>query len=330
MEALIHHFKMVTEGVSVPPGEVYVPVESPARRARRSTSSPTAGTAPYRVKIRDPSFANLQAVPQMVRGGFVADVVAVDRERRPGDGRGRPVIGRCSPTSGATGPRARRTRRDGTPRAASVRRVLPLLYLVQSVEGRLTQEGLREVGELLGITTAEVEAVASFYTMLRLRPTGTHVVSVCTNLSCALRGANEVFEAAHEACRGRARRGELARRRCSPFTRRSASGPATRRRCVQIDFANHDRVTPERIVELVAGAPRRRGPRAVARPRPEGLPRRLPDPRRRRGDRVSAVADDEDRDRQLGRPEAVGIDGYLATGGYEGLRDGPRDDARPT
>ena len=54
--------------------------------------------------------------------------------------------------------------------------MLPLLYLVQSVEGRVTREGLREVAEVLGLTTAEVEAVASFYTMLRLRPTGTHVV----------------------------------------------------------------------------------------------------------------------------------------------------------
>ena len=49
--------------------------------------------------------------------------------------------------------------------------ILPLLYLVQSVEGSVTQEGLREVARLLGLTTAEVEAVASFYTMLRLRPT---------------------------------------------------------------------------------------------------------------------------------------------------------------
>ena len=67
--------------------------------------------------------------------------------------------------------------------------IMPLLYLVQSVEGRVTNDGLREVADLLGLHTAEVEAVASFYTMLRLRPTGTHVISVCTNLSCALRGA---------------------------------------------------------------------------------------------------------------------------------------------
>jgi len=75
MEALIHHFKMVTEGVSVPSGEVYVPVESP--RGELGMYVVSDGTnRPYRVKIRDPSFVNLQAVPQMVRGGLVADTIA--------------------------------------------------------------------------------------------------------------------------------------------------------------------------------------------------------------------------------------------------------------
>ena len=50
--------------------------------------------------------------------------------------------------------------------------VMPLLYLAQSVEGRVTRDALREVAGLIGVRTAEVEAVASFYTMLRLRPTG--------------------------------------------------------------------------------------------------------------------------------------------------------------
>ena len=77
--------------------------------------------------------------------------------------------------------------------------VMPLLYLAQSIEGRVTRQGLQEVAALLGLTTAEVEAVASFYTMLRLKPTGTHVVSVCTNLSCALRGSAQVYEPAHQA-----------------------------------------------------------------------------------------------------------------------------------
>ena len=58
--------------------------------------------------------------------------------------------------------------------------VMPLLYLAQSVEGSVTRDALREIGELLGITTAEVEAVASFYTMLKLHPCGRYVLSICT------------------------------------------------------------------------------------------------------------------------------------------------------
>jgi NADH-quinone oxidoreductase subunit E len=128
--------------------------------------------------------------------------------------------------------------------------VLPLLYLVQSEEGRLTQDGLREVGELLGITTAEVEAVASFYTMLRMRPTGTHVVSVCTNLSCALRGANEVFAAARDAA-GIEHEDETSPDGVFTVHQEECLGACDAAPVVQVDFANHDRVTPERVVELV-------------------------------------------------------------------------------
>jgi NADH-quinone oxidoreductase subunit D len=74
MEALIHHFKMVTEGFKVPPGEVYVPVESPRGELGYHVVS-DGGNLPYRVHVRDPSFVNLQAVPSMVVGGLVADVV---------------------------------------------------------------------------------------------------------------------------------------------------------------------------------------------------------------------------------------------------------------
>jgi NADH-quinone oxidoreductase subunit D len=76
MEALIHHFKMVTEGVKVPAGEVYQPVESPRGELGMYVVS-NGEHRPYRVRIRDPSFVNLQAVPTMVRGGLVADAIAV-------------------------------------------------------------------------------------------------------------------------------------------------------------------------------------------------------------------------------------------------------------
>ncbi len=75
MEALIHHFKMVTEGFKVPAGEVYVPVESPRGELGYHVVS-DGGNLPYRVHVRDPSFVNLQAVPHMVVGGLVADVIA--------------------------------------------------------------------------------------------------------------------------------------------------------------------------------------------------------------------------------------------------------------
>jgi NADH-quinone oxidoreductase subunit D len=76
MEALIHHFKMVTQGVRVPAGEVYTPVESPRGELGFYVVS-TNEHRPYRVKIRDPSFVNLQAVPTMVEGGLIADAIAV-------------------------------------------------------------------------------------------------------------------------------------------------------------------------------------------------------------------------------------------------------------
>jgi len=74
MEALIHHFKMVTQGVSVPDGEAYVPVEAPRGELGMYVVS-DGRNRPYRVKIRDPSFVNLQAVPDLVEGGLIADII---------------------------------------------------------------------------------------------------------------------------------------------------------------------------------------------------------------------------------------------------------------
>lgn len=75
MEALIHHFKLVTEGFRVPPGQVYIPIESPRGELGVHMVS-DGGTRPYRVHYRDPSFVNLQAVPAMCEGGLIADVIA--------------------------------------------------------------------------------------------------------------------------------------------------------------------------------------------------------------------------------------------------------------
>ncbi|TDD57352.1 NADH-quinone oxidoreductase subunit D [Kribbella antibiotica] len=74
MEALIHHFKLVTEGFRVPAGQAYVAIESPRGEMGCHVVS-DGGTKPYRVHFRDPSFANLQAMPIMCEGSQVADVI---------------------------------------------------------------------------------------------------------------------------------------------------------------------------------------------------------------------------------------------------------------
>ena len=75
MEALIYHFKIVTEGFTVPEGEVYMPIESP--RGEMGYYVVSDGTAkPYRVHMRSPSFANLQTLRKMCEGRLIADVVA--------------------------------------------------------------------------------------------------------------------------------------------------------------------------------------------------------------------------------------------------------------
>jgi NADH:ubiquinone oxidoreductase subunit E len=75
---------------------------------------------------------------------------------------------------------------------------LPLLFLVQSVEGHVTEAGMREVGELLGLTPAQVLAACSFYTMLKRTSQGTYLVSVCRNISCTHMGARAVIRALSE------------------------------------------------------------------------------------------------------------------------------------
>jgi NADH-quinone oxidoreductase subunit D len=75
MEALIHHFKLVTEGFRVPAGQVYASVESPRGELGCHAVS-DGGTRPYRTHFRDPSFTNLQSVSAMCEGGMVADVIA--------------------------------------------------------------------------------------------------------------------------------------------------------------------------------------------------------------------------------------------------------------
>ena len=73
--------------------------------------------------------------------------------------------------------------------------LLPILFLLQAEDGYVSPAGVGQAAQLLGLTKAEVGAVATFYTMFRRRPVGKYLVSVCKTLPCQLRGSRDISEA---------------------------------------------------------------------------------------------------------------------------------------
>ena len=79
------------------------------------------------------------------------------------------------------------------PRSRSA--IMPLLHYVQSISGYVTNEGIEKISEILDIETAEVSAVATFYTQYKRKPVGEYHVGVCTNTLCAVMGGDAIFSA---------------------------------------------------------------------------------------------------------------------------------------
>ena len=78
--------------------------------------------------------------------------------------------------------------------------LLPLLYLAQGEQGYVSKEAMREIAGLLDLTRAEVAAVSTFYTMFKRHPQGRWLISVCTQPSCTLAGADQIKKALEEEC----------------------------------------------------------------------------------------------------------------------------------
>jgi NADH-quinone oxidoreductase subunit E len=125
--------------------------------------------------------------------------------------------------------------------------VMPLLYVAMHEEGRLTDEGMRTVAALTGLTTVQVDAIASFYTMYKRR-VGRHLVSVCTSISCHLLGASEVLDAA--ADESGVPSGETAEDGSITVESVECLGACGGAPAVQVNYELIEGVTPDRVRSL--------------------------------------------------------------------------------
>jgi NADH-quinone oxidoreductase subunit E len=131
--------------------------------------------------------------------------------------------------------------------------LLPLLHLVQSVQGYVSQAGIALCAQLLEITTAEVSAVVTFYTMYKRKPGGEHLVSVCTNTLCAVLGGDEIYARlrkrlgiGHEETAG-----EPGTRGSITLEHAECLAACDLAPVLQVNYEFYDNQTPESAVELV-------------------------------------------------------------------------------
>lgn len=129
--------------------------------------------------------------------------------------------------------------------------VMPLLRLAQERDGWVTPDAITEIGEIIGLTSAEVLAVATFYSMYHLKPKGRHVISVCHNLACNLMGAERVIEHLEDTL-GVGSEGETTADGAFTLERAECLAACDAAPCLQIDYdALHAKVTPESVEALV-------------------------------------------------------------------------------
>jgi NADH-quinone oxidoreductase subunit E len=127
--------------------------------------------------------------------------------------------------------------------------LVPMLLYVQDELGYLSDEAMRELGQRLDLSELEVRNVASYYSMLRFKPMGRYHVQVCTNISCMLRGAEEVFD----RCRARLGIGHKQTTPDGVFSLEEVEciGACSWAPAVQVNYAYHEKLTPEAIDQVL-------------------------------------------------------------------------------
>ena len=126
---------------------------------------------------------------------------------------------------------------------------MPLLYLSMHEDGHLTDEGMKEVAEWTGITPAQVQSVASFYTMYKRERTGKYLISCCTSISCMLLGGDDVLHAVEDE--SGVRHGETDGEGLLSVEHAECIGACGGAPAVQVNYELIEGVTPEKAKELV-------------------------------------------------------------------------------
>lgn len=127
--------------------------------------------------------------------------------------------------------------------------VMPLLYLAMSEDGWLTEEGMKEVADWVGITPAQVQAVASFYTMYKRERTGRYLVSCCTSISCMLLGGDDILHAVEDE--SGVPHGETDDEGLISVEHAECIGACGGAPAVQVNYELIEGVTPDKARELV-------------------------------------------------------------------------------
>ena len=123
--------------------------------------------------------------------------------------------------------------------------LIPLLHLVQEQDGHLTGDGMAHVAELLDLTPAEVYGTATFYDMLFTHPVGKYLVSICTNIACILRGADDLYHHCQDKL-------GIRHKQTTPDGQFSLEeveciGACSWAPAVQVNYDFHENLTPEKM-----------------------------------------------------------------------------------
>ena len=127
--------------------------------------------------------------------------------------------------------------------------LIPLVHLSQEQNGHVTEEAMRHVAELVGVTPAEVYGTASFYEMFRFEPTGTYLINVCGTMSCALMGAHDLMHHAEETLGIKA--GSTTPDGMFTLQHAECQAACTEAPTLQVNYRHRYRVTHEEFDQLV-------------------------------------------------------------------------------